>query len=129
MIVLQSETPMRYQALKRAAAKMYGECLLLIESRKLTCCQDYEEIRQEFEFFDPQASWDFEGFKRLLRQLFDADAASFHLGAIADLILAQPLLGSTIKTEGNESDPHAFLTILNLEEHKVRLSPRELSRS
>ncbi|KAL8941545.1 MAG: hypothetical protein Q9216_002177 [Gyalolechia sp. 2 TL-2023] len=76
------------------------------------------EVRQEFEFFDPQAPWDFEGFKRLLRQLFDVDATSFHLGAIADLILAQPLLGSTIKTEGNESDPHAFMTILNLEEHK-----------
>ncbi|KAI4191323.1 MAG: hypothetical protein LQ346_004773 [Caloplaca aetnensis] len=79
---------------------------------------DYDEIRQEFEFFDPQSPWDFEGFKRLLRQLFDADATSFHLGAIADLILAQPLLGSTIKTEGNESDPHAVLTILNLKQHK-----------
>lgn len=33
--------------------------------------------------------------------------------------MAQPLLGSTIKTEGNESDPHAFLTILNLQEHEV----------
>ncbi|KAL8833175.1 MAG: hypothetical protein Q9170_004432 [Blastenia crenularia] len=79
---------------------------------------EYGEIRQEFEFFDPQASWDFEGLKRLLRQLFDADSTSFHLGAIADLILAQPLLGSTIKTDGNKSDPHAFMTILNLEEHK-----------
>ncbi|KAL8918867.1 MAG: hypothetical protein Q9208_007124 [Pyrenodesmia sp. 3 TL-2023] len=79
---------------------------------------DYDEIKQDFEFFDPQSPWDFEGFKRLLRQLFDADATSFHLGAIADLILAQPLLGSTIKTEGNQSDPHAFLTILNLQQHK-----------
>lgn len=89
------------------------------ERSKLTYHQDYDEIRQEFEFFDPQSPWDFEGFKRLLRQLFDADATCFHLGAIADLILAQPLLGSTIKTEGNESDPHAFLTILNLQQHKV----------
>ncbi|KAL8758782.1 MAG: hypothetical protein Q9184_003823 [Pyrenodesmia sp. 2 TL-2023] len=88
------------------------------EGCELTYHQDYDEIRQDFEFFDPQSPWDFEGFKRLLRQLFDADATSFHLGAIADLILAQPLLGSTIKTEGNQSDPHAFLTILNLQQHK-----------
>lgn len=86
---------------------------------KLIFYQEFGEVQQEFEFFDPQTPHDFEGFKRLLRQLFDVDATSFHLGAIADLILAQPLLGSTIKTEGNESDPHAFMTILNLEEHKV----------
>ncbi|KAL9596761.1 MAG: hypothetical protein Q9219_005586 [cf. Caloplaca sp. 3 TL-2023] len=88
---------------------------------------EYDEIRQEFEFFDPQSPWDFEGFKRLLRQLFDADATSFHLGAIADLILAQPLLGSTIKTEGNESDPHAFLTILSLEEHRDKRVIKDLT--
>ncbi|KAI4146350.1 MAG: hypothetical protein L6R35_005197 [Caloplaca aegaea] len=88
---------------------------------------EYDEIRQEFEFFDPQTPWDFEGFKRLLRQLFDADATSFHLGAIADLILAQPLLGSTIKTEGNESDPHAFMTILNLKEHEGKPVIKELT--
>ncbi|KAL8700054.1 MAG: hypothetical protein Q9201_005658 [Fulgogasparrea decipioides] len=79
---------------------------------------EYDEVQQDFEFFDPQDPWDFEGFTRLLRQLLDADAASFHLGAIADLILAQPLLGSTVKTEGNKSDPHALLTVLNLKEHK-----------
>ncbi|KAL8720179.1 MAG: hypothetical protein Q9225_002909 [Loekoesia sp. 1 TL-2023] len=89
--------------------------------------EDYGEIRQEFEFFDPQTPWDFEGFKRLLRQLFDVDATSFHLGAIAELILAQPLLGSTIKTEGNESDPHAFLTILNLKEHRDKPVIRDLT--
>ncbi|KAL8948369.1 MAG: hypothetical protein Q9222_005440 [Ikaeria aurantiellina] len=81
---------------------------------------DFNEIQQEFEFFDPQAPWDFEGFSRLLRQLLDTDASSFHLGAIADLILAQPLLGSTIKIDGNESDPCALLTILNLKEHKEK---------
>ncbi|KAL8939263.1 MAG: hypothetical protein Q9211_002819 [Gyalolechia sp. 1 TL-2023] len=88
---------------------------------------EFGEVRQEFEFFDPQTPWDFEGFKRLLRQLFDVDATSFHLGSIADLILAQPLLGSTIKTEGNESDPHAFMTILNLEEHKDKPVIKDLT--
>lgn len=34
------------------------------------------------------------------------------------MILAQPLLGSTVKTEGNESDPFAFLTVLNMHQHR-----------
>ncbi|KAL8713024.1 MAG: hypothetical protein Q9220_002884 [cf. Caloplaca sp. 1 TL-2023] len=87
---------------------------------------DFDEVQQDFEFFDPQAPWDFEGFSRLLRQLLDNDASSFHLGAIADLILAQPLLGSTIKIDGNESDPCALLTILNLKEHKETPVIRDL---
>ena len=73
----------------------------------------------EFEWFDPQPQHDFQGIKILLRQLFDVDAQLFDLGALADLILAQPLLGSTVKTEGNESDPYALLTVLNLKEHAV----------
>lgn len=73
----------------------------------------------EFEWFDPQPEHDFHGLKILLRQLFDVDAQSINLSALADLVLAQPLLGSTVKVEGNETDPYAFLTVLNLHEHKV----------
>jgi BCCIP len=51
--------------------------------------------------------------------LFDADAQLFDLSALTDLILSQPLLGSTVKVDGNETDPYAFLTVLNLEQHKV----------
>ena len=74
----------------------------------------------EFEWFDPQPEHDFHGIKILLRQLFDEDAQKFDLTALTDLILSQPLLGSTVKVEGNESDAYAFLTILNLKEHRVR---------
>ena len=74
----------------------------------------------EFEWFDPQPAHDFQGLKTLLRQLFDADAQAFDVSALADLILAQPLLGSTVKVDGNETDPYAFLTVLNLHQHKVR---------
>ena len=74
----------------------------------------------EFEWFDPQPAHDFQGLKTLLRQLFDADAQAFDVSALADLILAQPLLGSTVKVEGNETDPYAFLTVLNLNQHRVR---------
>lgn len=74
----------------------------------------------EFEWFDPQPQFDFHGIKTLLRQLFDADAQLFDLSALTDLILSQPLLGSTVKVEGNETDPYAFLTVLSLYEHRVR---------
>jgi hypothetical protein len=73
----------------------------------------------EFEWFDPQAEHDFHGLKTLVRQLLDVDGQLFDLGALVDLILAQPLLGSTVKVDGNETDPYAFLTVLNLHEHQV----------
>lgn len=78
-------------------------------------------VNVEFEWFDPQPAVDFHGIKLLIRQLFETDAPLFELSALADLILSQPLLGSTVKVDGNESDPYAFLTVLNLQEHKVRL--------
>ena len=86
-------------------------------------------MEAEFEWFDPQPDNDFHGLKALLRQLFDVDAHMLDLSALTDLILSQPLLGSTVKVEGNESDPFAFLTVLNLREHQVRslCSDRETS--
>lgn len=76
----------------------------------------------DFEWFDPQPAVDFHGLKTLLRQLLDSDAQLFDLSALADLILSQPLLGSTVKVDGNESDPYAFLSVLNLHEHRVTAS-------
>jgi hypothetical protein len=75
----------------------------------------------DFEFFDPQPDVDFLGIKCLIRQLLDVDAQLVELTPLVDLILAQPLLGSTVKVDGNETDPYAFLTILNLHEHRVCL--------
>ena len=62
---------------------------------------------------------DFHGLKNLCRQLFDVDAQLFDLSALVDLILGQPTLGSTIKVDGNESDPYAFLSVINLRQHQV----------
>ena len=75
----------------------------------------------EFEWFDPQPNVDYHGIKSLLQQLFDSDAQLFDLSALTDLILSQPTLGSTVKVDGNETDPYAFLSILNLQEHKVSI--------
>jgi protein BCP1 len=72
----------------------------------------------EFEWFDP-SEIDFLGIKGLLKQLFDSDNILFELSTLTDLILKQPLLGSTVKVDGKESDPYAFLTVLNLHEHRA----------
>lgn len=76
-------------------------------------------VNVDFEWFDPQPAVDFHGLKNLLRQLLDVDSQLFNLSELADIILSQPLLGSTVKVDGNETDPYAFLTVLNLETHKV----------
>ena len=35
--------------------------------------------------------------------------------------MSQPL-GTTIKTDGTESDPYAILTVINMHEHHVRVA-------
>lgn len=75
----------------------------------------------DFEWFDPQPEVDFHGLKTLCRQLFDIDAQLFDLSELVELILSQPLLGSTVKVDGNETDPYAFLTVLNMHVHRVCL--------
>jgi protein BCP1 len=79
-----------------------------------------DTVNVDFEWFDPQPAVDFHGLKTLLRQLLDVDSQLFDLSELTDIILSQPLLGSTVKVDGNETDPYAFLTVLNLETHKVR---------
>ncbi|KAF2425509.1 hypothetical protein EJ08DRAFT_700315 [Tothia fuscella] len=80
--------------------------------------EDMDMVDVDFEWFDPQPEVDFHGLKTLCRQLFDIDAQLFDLSALVDLILSQPLLGSTVKVDGNETDPYAFLTVLNLHVHR-----------
>ncbi|POS82995.1 hypothetical protein EPUL_005616 [Erysiphe pulchra] len=57
-------------------------------------------VNVEFEWFNFKPEIDFHGVKNLLRQLFD------------------PTIGSTVKVEGEEADPYAIITILNLCEHR-----------
>lgn len=49
----------------------------------------------------------------------DAEGLSTH--ALADLVLSQPDVGTTIKTDGEESDPYAFLSVLNIGVHSVSI--------
>ncbi|KAH9048798.1 p21-C-terminal region-binding protein-domain-containing protein [Lactarius hengduanensis] len=65
-------------------------------------------VQVDFEFFDPNPDIDFVALKRLIGQLFQADADIFRPHLLAELILSQPLVGTTVKTDGRESDPYAF---------------------
>ncbi|BFZ62525.1 Mss4p nuclear export [Saitoella coloradoensis] len=78
---------------------------------------DIDEINVDFEYFDPQPI-DFHALKNLCNQLFGPDKIHFNTSELSDLILSQPLLGSTVKVDGHESDPYAFLTVLNMNTHQ-----------
>ncbi|KAG8859058.1 Mss4p nuclear export [Tulasnella sp. 330] len=82
-------------------------------------------VNVDFEFFDPRET-DYLAIKRLLRQLLQLDAEDLHLNDLTDLILSQPLVGTTVKTDGIESDPYAFLTVLNMNVHKDHPSIKAL---
>ncbi|KAJ7725973.1 p21-C-terminal region-binding protein-domain-containing protein [Mycena metata] len=83
---------------------------------------DVSFVDVDFDFFDPNPKIDYHALKRLLSQLFQRDADRFDLGALTDLILAQPTVGTTIKTDGLESDPYAILTVLNMHVHQAHPS-------
>jgi protein BCP1 len=84
-------------------------------------------INVEFEWFNMKPDVDFHGLKNLMRQLFDVDAQLIDMSALADLILSQPTIGSTVKVDGEETDPYAFLTALNLREHKDNVAIKNIS--
>jgi len=94
---------------------------------------DVDMLNVDFEWFDP-SEIDFHGLKLLLRQLLDADADLFDLSALSDLIISQPTLGSTVKvsddatTDTKDTDPYAFLTILNLHAHREKEVTQQLTR-
>jgi protein BCP1 len=85
-------------------------------------------INVDFEWFNFKPDIDFHGVKSLLRQLFDVDSQLFDISALADLILSQPTVGSTVKVDGEETDPYAFLTILNLHEHREKEVIKDLAQ-
>jgi protein BCP1 len=77
-----------------------------------------EIINVDFELFNYDPDIDFHGVKALLQQLFDVDAQLFNISALADLIVQQNTVGSTCKVDEKANDPYAFLTVLNMREHR-----------
>ncbi|KAJ3178038.1 Mss4p nuclear export [Geranomyces variabilis] len=76
---------------------------------------DKETVDVDFEFFDPKEI-DFHGLKSLLRQTFANDADLIPTSVLADLIISQPAVGTTVKTEENP-DPYAVMTALSFATH------------
>ncbi|KAG5912818.1 Mss4p nuclear export [Claviceps sorghi] len=82
--------------------------------------EDFDMLDVEFEWFNFDPTIDFHGVKSLLRQLFDVDAGLFNISALADLILSQPSIGSTVKVDGKEHDAFVMLTVLNAFVHREK---------
>lgn len=83
-------------------------------------------VNVDFDFFSPKED-DFHSLKNLLRQLLDVDNVEFDLSSVTQLIIDQAFLGSTIKTDGEESDPFALLTVLNMTEHRQKPAIKALA--
>ncbi|KAI0935566.1 hypothetical protein AcV5_003962 [Taiwanofungus camphoratus] len=83
-------------------------------------------LNVDFDFFDPAPDVDYLALKRLAVQLFQADADRLHPSAFADLVLSQPLVGTTVKCDGRASDPYAVLTVLNMHVHQNHPSIKAL---
>ncbi|KAK4236262.1 p21-C-terminal region-binding protein-domain-containing protein [Achaetomium macrosporum] len=82
--------------------------------------EDMDIVNVDFELFNYDPQIDFHGVKTLLRQLFDADAQLFDLSGLSDLIVEQNTIGSTCKVDDKANDAYAFLTVLNLQEHRAK---------
>lgn len=86
--------------------------------------EDEDIVNVDFDFFSPKEI-DFHSTKNLLRQLFGPDSILFDLSTLSDLIISQSDLGSTIKTDGENSDPLAILTAINLKDQSKAQSVKK----
>lgn len=73
-----------------------------------------EMVNVDFDFFNLNPQVDFHATKNFLRQLFQDDSVFFPLSELTDLILEEGHIGTTIKTDGVESDPFSILSVLNI---------------
>ncbi|KAI9291745.1 hypothetical protein K502DRAFT_308819 [Neoconidiobolus thromboides FSU 785] len=76
------------------------------------------EINVEFDFFDPKEI-DFHNIKNFMTNYFGKDRID--TSDLADLIISQPLIGTTIKAV-EEDDALAIFTILNMNVHESKNS-------
>ncbi|ORY64984.1 p21-C-terminal region-binding protein-domain-containing protein [Pseudomassariella vexata] len=90
--------------------------------------EDFDMVNVDFEWFNFEPEIDFHGTKSLLRQLLDVDHSLFDISGLADLVLSQPTIGSTVKVDGKETDPYAMFTVLNLQEHRKKKPLADLTK-
>ena len=78
---------------------------------------DVSMINVDFDFYNPNPEVDDIALKRLLRQLFTSDSELFDIHALAQHILSsagQMGIGTTVKVDGTESDPYAYISLVDL---------------
>jgi protein BCP1 len=80
----------------------------------------------DFEWFNFDPEVDFHGIKSLMRQLLDVDGTLFNMSELADLILSQPTIGSTVKVDGKATDAYAMMTALNVVEHREKAPIKDM---
>ncbi|CAK7266490.1 Mss4p nuclear export [Sporothrix epigloea] len=90
--------------------------------------EDFDVVNVDFEWFNFDPEIDFHGTKTLLRQLLDVDAALFDVSGLADCILAQSTIGSTVKVDGKANDAYALLTALSLREQRENAAVAQLNK-
>ncbi|KAI0161010.1 p21-C-terminal region-binding protein-domain-containing protein [Hypoxylon sp. FL1284] len=100
----------------------------MVEDSDSSDDDDFDMVNVDFEWFNFDPEIDFQGTKSLLRQLFDVDATLFDISGLADLILSQPTIGSTVKVDGKGMDAYAMLTVLNLHEHREKKPLADLTK-
>ncbi|KAL9947251.1 Mss4p nuclear export [Verticillium nonalfalfae] len=89
---------------------------------------DFDVVNVDFEWFNFDADIDFHGTKALLRQLFDVDAVKFNISGLADLVISQPTIGSTVKVDDKANDAYALMTVLNMHEHRDKPAFADLTK-
>ncbi|KAJ3572323.1 hypothetical protein NP233_g3160 [Leucocoprinus birnbaumii] len=88
---------------------------------------DVSIVNVDFDFFSPNPDVDYHAINKLLRQLFQRDTENLNTNQLTELILAQTSIGTTVKTDGQESDPYALLTVLNMHLHHQHLSVKAIA--
>ena len=81
-------------------------------------------INVDFDFYNLNPDVDQIAVKRFLRQTLSADDELVDVHPLASLVLDEGVrmgIGSSIKTEGEESDPWGLLTALEITRNVVRL--------
>ncbi|AWU77946.1 hypothetical protein CAS74_003242 [Pichia kudriavzevii] len=87
-----------------------------------------EMVNIDFDFFNLNPDIDFHATKNFLRQLFQDDSILFPLSELADLILEEGHIGTTIKTDGIEGDPFSILSVINISNNLKTKAIQEITK-
>lgn len=84
------------------------------EDEELKQESEPDMINVDFDFFNLNPKFDFQGAKCFIRQLFQQDTQLLPLSELADLLLSRTEIGSTVKTDGRGGDAFSMLTATDL---------------